>query len=147
MGKSEIKTSQLDGVSGNSESGILSDYFVSKWMFSVLLMCVNILVNLNTLNVIHPIRRKKRYKSRKIKLCCKSSLTLCCQLYFVTCVRFSTTPWPSLDCWLSRNLSPCLLTGRSSSGATWDFLSEYYTGKKFRETGPQLVALGFLGNR
>ena len=125
MGESEMKTSQLDSVSGNSESGILSEYFVSEWMFSVLLMGVNILVYLNTLNVVNLIRRKKRHESGKIKLCCKSSLTLCCQLYFVTCVRSSTTPWPSLDCWLSRNLLPCLLTGRSLSGATWDFLSEY----------------------
>ena len=50
MGESEIKTSQLDSVSRNSESGILSEYFVSEWMLSVQLMCVNILVNLNTLN-------------------------------------------------------------------------------------------------
>lgn len=49
MGESEMKTSQLDSVSGNSESGILSEYFVSEWMFFVLLMCVNILI-LNTLN-------------------------------------------------------------------------------------------------
>lgn len=36
MRESEMKTSQLDSVSGNSESGIFSVYFVSLWIFLVL---------------------------------------------------------------------------------------------------------------